>query len=200
MSTYILNPNDTIALSDSIVVKMTTAADACQMCVNEVATNWADVEVVKYICVAAVAITLIVSIAVLIYSLKKISAEQRQKSFDNCQKKKENDQRLAFDKDKHDIEIEEKKRAISQGKVEMEMQGKKQKLAFDKDKHDREMKEKDLKLTTESDKHEKFKNTGYAMDTLKEVSSMAKSKEGIADANTANELYKLYSEIKENES
>ena len=155
MSTFLLNPNDTIVMSDSIVAKVTKAADACQMCVNEAVTNWADVEVVKYICVAAVAITLIVSIAVLIYCLKKVSAEQRQKSFDNCRKEKENNQRLAFDKDKHDIEIEEKKRAISLGKVEMEMQEKKQKLAFDKDKHDREMKEKDLKLTTENDKHEK---------------------------------------------
>lgn len=38
------------------------------------------------------------------------------------------------------------------------------------------------------------------METLKEVSSMAKSKDCKTDKDTANELYKLYSEIKENES
>ena len=60
MSTYILNPNDTIALSNSIVVKMTKAADACQACVNEAATNWADVEIVQQICCSLIQIACII--------------------------------------------------------------------------------------------------------------------------------------------
>ncbi|MCH5310352.1 MAG: hypothetical protein J1E57_00040 [Prevotella sp.] len=156
MSTYILNPNDTIVLSDSIIVKMTKAADACQMCVNEVATNWADVEVVKYICMAAVAITLIVVITVLIYCLTKVCVEQRQKGFDNEQKKADNEHRCETEMDKHN--------------------------------------ESEKGSTNSPNK------TDNAMKILKEIASMAKSKDCKTDKDTANELYKLYSEIKENES
>lgn len=156
MSTYILNPNDTIALSNSIVVKMTKAADACQMCVNEATTNWADVEVVKYICMATVAITLIVAITVLIYCLTKVCVEQRQKGFDNEQKKADNEQRREIEMDKHS--------------------------------------ESEKGSTNSPNK------TDNAMKILKEITSMAKSKDCKTDKDTANELYKLYSEIKENES
>ena len=156
MSTFLLNPNDTIVMSDSIVVKVTKVADACQMCVNEVATNWSDIEVVKYICMAAVAITLIVAITVLIYYLTKVCVEQRQKGFDNEQKKADNEQRRKIEMDKHN--------------------------------------ESEKGSTNSPNK------TDNAMKILKEIASMAKSKDCKTDKDTANELYKLYSEIKENES
>ncbi|MCH5312179.1 MAG: hypothetical protein J1E57_09550 [Prevotella sp.] len=60
MSTFLLNPNDTIVMSDSIVAKVTKAADACQMCVNEAATNWADVEIVQQICCSLIQIACII--------------------------------------------------------------------------------------------------------------------------------------------
>lgn len=156
MSTYILNPNDTNALSDSIVVKMTKAVDAFQVRVNEVATNWADVEVVKYICTAVVAITLIVAITVLIYCLTKVCVEQRQKGFDNEQKKADNEQQRKIEMDKHN--------------------------------------------ESEKDSTNSPNKTDNAMKILKEIASMAKSKDCPTDKDIANELYKLYSEIKENES
>ena len=87
MSTYILNPNDTIVMSDSIVVKMTKAADACLMFVNETATNCNDVMIVSVICVAIVLVALIAKQA--LSSWKKAESDYQEKEFLNKQKKDE---------------------------------------------------------------------------------------------------------------
>ncbi len=59
MNTFILNPNDTIAMSDSIIVKMMNMSGTCQTCINETATNWADVEIAKQISCTIITITII---------------------------------------------------------------------------------------------------------------------------------------------
>lgn len=102
MSTFILEPNDTIIMNDSIVAKATKTTDACQTYVNEIATNWADVEIVKYICLTVVLIALIVAITVYLCHRKQIYAEQEQKSFDNEQKRLENEQKRQIEKEKYE--------------------------------------------------------------------------------------------------
>lgn len=69
MSTFILNPNDTIVLNDSIIVKVTEAAETCQTCANEGATNWADVEIAELISCAVITI---IAICVTGYILVKL--------------------------------------------------------------------------------------------------------------------------------
>lgn len=100
MSTFILNPNDTIVMSDSIVAKAAKTADACQAYVNEAATNWADVEIVKYVCITVLSVSLIVAITVYLCYIKQVNAAQKQKEFDNSQKQIENLQRLQMEKNK----------------------------------------------------------------------------------------------------
>lgn len=105
----ILNPHDTIVLGDSIIVKSAETADVCRACVNEAATNWADVEIVKCICIAFVLVALIVSMVVCLCYQKQVSARQKQMDFDNEQKKLENQQRLQIEKER----FEESKKSSS---------------------------------------------------------------------------------------
>ncbi len=54
MSTLIVNLNDTVALSDSVVAKIIKLSEACQPVVTEAETNCYDVIIVAVICVAIV--------------------------------------------------------------------------------------------------------------------------------------------------
>lgn len=94
MSTYILDTNDTIVMNDSIVVKISKTADACQTCVHEAATNWTDVEIVKYICIALVIIALIAACAVWLWKKAEIDAEEKERNARNTKEKEDNERKL----------------------------------------------------------------------------------------------------------
>ena len=86
MSTSILNPNDTIVLSDSIIVKVTQTTETCQTCVNKVATNWADVKIAEQMSCAVITIVAIcVAGYILVKLIEAISnycSEERRKKRD----------------------------------------------------------------------------------------------------------------------
>lgn len=65
MSTFILNPNDTIMLKETIVVKFAEAADKCQPIVKEAETNCNDVKIVAIICVAIFLLAIIAAIVII---------------------------------------------------------------------------------------------------------------------------------------
>ena len=58
MSTFIINLNDTIAMSDSAVVELAKVISTCQPCVQVSKTNCNDVIIVAIICVAIVLVAL----------------------------------------------------------------------------------------------------------------------------------------------
>ena len=64
MNTFIINLNDTTALSDSIVTKVIKLSEACQPVVTEAETNCNDVMIVAFISVAIVLVALIAKWAV----------------------------------------------------------------------------------------------------------------------------------------
>ena len=59
MSTFIINLNDTIAMSDSVVVELAKVINTCQPCVKEAETNCQDVWIAGIICLAIVLVALI---------------------------------------------------------------------------------------------------------------------------------------------
>ena len=56
MSTFIINLNDTIALSDFAVVELAKVINTCQPCVQVAETNCNDVLIVGIICIAIIAV------------------------------------------------------------------------------------------------------------------------------------------------
>lgn len=76
MSTLIVNPNDTIALSDAIVVKV---ADVCQPMVQEPETSCNDVTIVAIICATIVLVALIAMFSFLIWKCREHKAEAESK-------------------------------------------------------------------------------------------------------------------------
>ena len=79
MSAYIINLNDTIAMSDSTIVEFVRVISNCQPCVQEAETNSKDVIIVTIICVAIVLVALIAKWAVwsLKYTEKEAIIEER---------------------------------------------------------------------------------------------------------------------------
>ena len=63
MSTFIVNANDTIVVSDNIVVKTSKLFEVMQPVVKEAETNCNDVTIAIIICATAVLIVLIVAVA-----------------------------------------------------------------------------------------------------------------------------------------
>lgn len=88
MSTFILNPNDTIVLNDSIIVKVTEATAACQ----PVETNCSDVCIVALICLAFIVVAWIAKCA--ICSWQKANIDFKKREFDDKRtKEKEESER-----------------------------------------------------------------------------------------------------------
>lgn len=86
MSTFILNPNDTIVMSDSIIVNVMKMADTCHTGINDTATSWADVEIAKQIsCTLITIVAICVAgyiLAKLIEIISKYCSEERKKKRD----------------------------------------------------------------------------------------------------------------------
>lgn len=137
MSTFLLNPNDSLIINDSIVVKMTKATDACQTCVSETATNCNDVMIVLIICTAIVLVALIAKWA--LWSWKKTEYEHKKEEF-KAKKKKEKE------------ESERKLKVDCQNKL-LEFLGKRM-AAFDAQKYEKDYIEK-LQSLIDNKKKEK---------------------------------------------
>ncbi len=62
MSTFIINLNDTVALSDSTLIELAKVVNSNQQYVQDAATNYDDVRIVFIICVVIILVVLIASI------------------------------------------------------------------------------------------------------------------------------------------
>lgn len=103
MSTFILNPNDTIVMSDSIIVNVMKMAGTCHTGINEIATNWADVEIVKCICLTVAVVVLIVTFTIYQCYRERIKAEQKQKELElNNKREEREEQRLLREQEKNE--------------------------------------------------------------------------------------------------
>ena len=102
MSTFIINLNDTIAMSDSAIVELAKVINTCQPCVQEAGTNCNDIAIAGIICLAIVIIAIIAKGA--LESWKK--AEQD--AADAERKAKE---------EKEEVESKRKREADCQGKL-----------------------------------------------------------------------------------
>lgn len=89
---YNLEPNDTIVMSDSIVIKFVNGANSTCEYANYNATNWADVEIAKWICLSIVCVAFICLFG---YISSKWIIKQT-----NCQPEK-----LKFRNEKNDKEL-----------------------------------------------------------------------------------------------
>lgn len=69
MSTFILSPDDTIVMSDSMIVKIMKISGTSQTCINETANNWADVEIAKQISCTIITIAIVFVVG---YTLARI--------------------------------------------------------------------------------------------------------------------------------
>ena len=99
MSTYIINTNDTIAMSDSAVVELARVINTCQPCLREVETNCNDVKITIIICISVILVTLLIAcLAFYCYNRKdKEQAEQIKKLTSINEDLQENNKTLSED-------------------------------------------------------------------------------------------------------
>lgn len=72
MSTLILNPNDTILLKDTIVVKFAEVAEKCHPIVIKGETNCNDVTIVAIICGAIIILAIIAAIVITLWHYMEV--------------------------------------------------------------------------------------------------------------------------------
>lgn len=98
MSTFILEANDTIVISDSVVMKFTESANACLSCAKESATNWADLEITKWIMCGIAVIVAICMLGYIIVKLidvySKVCQERKKKEWEEKEADRKRDREL----------------------------------------------------------------------------------------------------------
>ena len=106
MSTFIINLNDTIAMSDSAVVELAKVINTCQPCVKEAETTCNDVVIVGIVCLTVFVSLLAICFSSFAYFAKRNTAIANQKSIDelNQQITKLKTERDKSVKDKNDAE------------------------------------------------------------------------------------------------
>ncbi len=115
MSTFIINLNDTIALSDSAVVELAKVAGAWHPCVQEAETSCNDVWIVVAVCLTIIAVALIAKCAVLSWQKATIASKERERNDKKAKEKEEYERKKEADKTNRDwrIDDEERKRKYS---------------------------------------------------------------------------------------
>lgn len=98
MNAVILNLNDTIAMSDSTVVELVKALNACQPCIHEAETSCNDVKIVGIICIAIVIVAFVAKWAIWSWKDAEIQAAKEERT----EKEKEAD--IAARKQKADAQ------------------------------------------------------------------------------------------------
>lgn len=98
MSTFILEANDTIVMSDSVVMKFTESANACLSCAKESTTNWADLEITKWIMCGIATIVAICMLGYIIVKLidvcSKACQERKKKEWEEKEADRKRDREL----------------------------------------------------------------------------------------------------------
>lgn len=97
MSTFIINLNDTIAMSDSAIVELAKVINTCQPCVQEAETNCKDVIIVAIICAAIVLVAVIAKWAVLSWKDAEKNAADAERKAKEEKEKEENKRKREAD-------------------------------------------------------------------------------------------------------
>ena len=84
MSTFFLQANDTLVMTDTIMVKLTNSTSTCMSCLDKLATNQADVDIATVIMLGIVAIAIISFVGLILMKrnanrFKKESEERKRK-------------------------------------------------------------------------------------------------------------------------
>ena len=84
MSTFFLQANDTLVITDTLVAKLTNSANTCMSCLDKAATNQADVKIAIVIMLGIVAIAIISFVGLILMKrnanrFKKESEERKRK-------------------------------------------------------------------------------------------------------------------------
>lgn len=97
MSTFIINLNDTIAMSDSAIVELAKVINTCQPCVQEAETNCYDVKIVAIICAAIVLVALIAKWALWSWKEAEQEASKAEREAKEEKEKVESERKLKAD-------------------------------------------------------------------------------------------------------
>jgi len=79
MSLFVVSPNDTIVISDSITVKATKAIEVLQPTMTEAGTNSEDVMIAIVICATLVIIALMAFLTFYLWKKKELSAIEKER-------------------------------------------------------------------------------------------------------------------------
>ena len=79
MNAVILNLNDTIAMSDSTVVELVKALNACQPCIHEAETSCNDVKIVGIICIAIVIVAFVAKWTILPWQRAALASRKEER-------------------------------------------------------------------------------------------------------------------------
>ena len=103
MSVFIVNFNDTIAMTDSAVVELAKIVSASNSC--EVETNWQDVVIVGIVCLAIIIVALIAKWTIWSWKSAEIEAADAERNAREKKEKEESDRKQKADLLNKRIEI-----------------------------------------------------------------------------------------------
>lgn len=110
MSAFILNLNDTIAMSDSMLVELAKVMNSCQPCVQEAETSCNDVKIVAIICVTIVLLALIAKWAICSWQNAVITSKKQERDDKESKEKEDSARKLDADKTSRDWQLADEKR------------------------------------------------------------------------------------------
>ena len=112
MSTFIINLNDTIVMSDSAIVELAKVVSTCQPCVQETETNCYDVKIVVIICAAIVLVALIAKWAVWSWKRAERKAADAERKAKKIKEEEESERKIKSDLLDKYIELMKEKKTI----------------------------------------------------------------------------------------
>lgn len=88
-------------LKDTVSAHVIKVVDSCPTCVHEAQTNWADVQIVKYICLAIIVISFFAAIAFYLCQKAKYNSEEQTRGHEIAKANNE----AKIEKEKKDDEL-----------------------------------------------------------------------------------------------
>lgn len=153
MNTFIINLNDTTALSDSVVAKVIKLSEACQPVMTEAETNCYDVAIVGIICAAFIIIAWFVKCTILSWKDKTSEAADNERQYTKDKEKEESDRKREAEKTNHDWRMND--------------ENKKREYALEEEKRKRQYELEDEKRKREYELEDEKRKRQYMLDDEK---------------------------------
>ena len=97
MSTFIINLNDTVAMSDSAVVELAKVITVCKPCVQEAGSNCNDVKIVVAICITVAFVAFIAALVIWLWKRAVINSQKQEHDNKVKNEKKEIQRKKCYD-------------------------------------------------------------------------------------------------------